>query len=151
MHVDILRPYEGDVLILDCVANWSAIVSFCGVNDYNLCNQPLILWGWRLNPNIPNSAILSWVGIDDSSNGPVSTIGVRILHSDYVIHSFGAPFSIPLPSRNQWRKHVSGLTSPEGIHYLLYKLDPLLGVPGFSKWSMWHHWWNSSEKHVVGT
>ena len=54
-----------------------------------------------------NSAILSWVDIDDSSDGPVSTNRVGIFHDDYVIHSHSALFSIPLLSGDQRREHVS--------------------------------------------
>ena len=86
-----------------------------------------------------NSAIHSWVNINDSSDGPVSANRVGIFHDDYVIHSHGALFSVPLLSRDQRREHVSGSTSPEGVYYLLYEFDSMLWVPGLSERSLWYH------------
>ena len=129
----------------------SVPVSFCWVNDHNLCDKPFILRGWHLDFYISNSAILSWVDIDDSSDGPVFTNRVGIFHDDYVIHSHSALFSILLLSGDQRREHVSGPTSPEGVHYHLYEFDSMPWVPGFSERSLWHHWGGSSKEHVVGS
>ena len=129
----------------------SVLLSFCWVNDHNLCDRPFILRGWCLDFYISNSAIHSWVDIDDSSDGPVSTNRVGIFHDNFVIHSHSALFSIPHLSVDQRRKHISGPTSPEGVQFLLYEFDYMLWVPGSSEQSLWHHWRGLSKEYVVGT
>lgn len=133
------------------MVDWSVLVSLWGVNDHSLCNWSLILRGWHFNFDVPNIVIPFREYVNDSFDSPVSTNRIGILHYDYLIHSHRILLSIPLLSWDQWRKHTSGLTSPEGVHYLLHQLDSMLGVPSFSERSMWPCWWGSSEKRVVGT
>lgn len=133
------------------MVDWSVLVSLWGVNDHNLRNWSLILRGWHFNFDVPNIVIPSREYGNDYFDSPVSTNRIGILHYDYLIHSHRILLSIPLLSWDQWRKHTSGLTSPEGVHYLLHQLDSMSGVPSLSERSMWPCWWGSSEKHVVAT
>lgn len=105
----------------------SVLVSLWGVNDHNLCNWSLILRGWHFNFDVPNIFIPFREYVNDSFDSPVSTNRIGILHYDYLIHSHRILLSIPLLSWDQWRKHTSGLRSPEGVHYLLHQLDSMLG------------------------
>ena len=109
----------------------SVLIPFNWVSDRNLCDRPLVLRGLHLDFDITIFAILSWVDIDDSPDGPDSTNRVGILHDDYFIHSHSVLFSIPFLSSGQRPEHVSGPTSPEGVHHLLYEFDFMSWIPGF--------------------
>lgn len=113
------------------MVDWSVLVSLWGVNDHSLCNWSLILRGWHFNFDVPNIVIPFREYVNDSFDSPVSTNRIGILHYDYLIHSHRILLSIPLLSWDQWRKHTSGLTSPEGVHYSLHQLDSMLGVSKF--------------------